>query len=238
MATQTFQIWRGQGGQGRFQEYRTEVSEGMVVLDAVHAIQAKQAPDLACRWNCKAGKCGSCSAEINGKPKLMCMTRLERAAGRQARHGRAAARVPAPQGSRHRRLVELRGQEEDQAVHAAPAGRARRHLAHGSRPTSTASRNSASASSVFSARTSVTSCAITASTGVHRPAASTSTSRRSRCTRSTRPIASPELKEQFGLGYCNITKCCTKVCPESHHDHRQRDHPAQGARGRSLLRSG
>ena len=76
MATQTFQIWRGQGGQGRFQEYRAEVTEGMVVLDAVHAIQAKQAPDLACRWNCKAGKCGSCSAEINGQPKLMCMTRL------------------------------------------------------------------------------------------------------------------------------------------------------------------
>ena len=57
--------------------YRTEVSEGMVVLDAVHQIQAESAPDLACRWNCKAGKCGSCSAEINGKPKLMCMTRLD-----------------------------------------------------------------------------------------------------------------------------------------------------------------
>jgi succinate dehydrogenase / fumarate reductase, iron-sulfur subunit len=51
-----------------------EVSEGMVVLDAVHKIQAGQAPDLACRWNCKAGKCGSCSAEINGRPRLMCMT--------------------------------------------------------------------------------------------------------------------------------------------------------------------
>ena len=76
MATQTFQIWRGERGQGEFVEYRAEVQEGMVVLDAVHEIQAKQAPDLACRWNCKAGKCGSCSAEINGKPKLMCMTRL------------------------------------------------------------------------------------------------------------------------------------------------------------------
>ena len=58
-------------------DYQTEVSEGMVVLDAVHQIQAESAPDLACRWNCKAGKCGSCSAEINGKPKLMCMTRLD-----------------------------------------------------------------------------------------------------------------------------------------------------------------
>ena len=48
----------------------------MVVLDAVHQIQAQQTNDLAVRWNCKAGKCGSCSAEINGMPKLMCMTRL------------------------------------------------------------------------------------------------------------------------------------------------------------------
>ena len=64
------------GTEGRFEDYSTEVSEGMVVLDAVHRIQAEQAPDLACRWNCKAGKCGSCSAEINGKPRLMCMTRL------------------------------------------------------------------------------------------------------------------------------------------------------------------
>jgi succinate dehydrogenase / fumarate reductase, iron-sulfur subunit len=76
MATATFRIWRGEKGQGAFQDYATEVSEGMVVLDAVHRIQAEKAGDLAVRWNCKAGKCGSCSAEINGMPKLMCMTRL------------------------------------------------------------------------------------------------------------------------------------------------------------------
>jgi len=77
MATQaTFRIWRGDPAGGQFQDYVTPVEEGMVVLDAVHRIQAQQAPDLAVRWNCKAGKCGSCSAEINGMPKLMCMTRL------------------------------------------------------------------------------------------------------------------------------------------------------------------
>ena len=76
MNTATFRIWRGDAKGGEFQDYTTEVSEGMVVLDAVHRIQAEQANDLACRWNCKAGKCGSCSAEINGMPKLMCMTRL------------------------------------------------------------------------------------------------------------------------------------------------------------------
>ena len=76
MAHATFRIWRGDAKSAEFRDYKTEVSEGMVVLDAVHRIQAEQAHDLACRWNCKAGKCGSCSAEINGKPKLMCMTRL------------------------------------------------------------------------------------------------------------------------------------------------------------------
>ena len=72
----TFSIWRGDAAGGAFQDYQTEVSEGMVVLDAIHQIQADQASDLAVRWNCKAGKCGSCSAEINGLPRLMCMTRL------------------------------------------------------------------------------------------------------------------------------------------------------------------
>ncbi len=76
MKTATFRIWRGEAGNGQFQSYTTEVTDGMVVLDAVHRIQATQANDLACRWNCKAGKCGSCSAEINGQPRLMCMTRL------------------------------------------------------------------------------------------------------------------------------------------------------------------
>jgi succinate dehydrogenase / fumarate reductase iron-sulfur subunit len=77
MATATFHIWRGDKNGGEFKEYKAELSEGLVVLDCVHQIQATQAGDLACRWNCKAGKCGSCSAEINGKPRLMCMTRMD-----------------------------------------------------------------------------------------------------------------------------------------------------------------
>ena len=75
-ARATLRIWRGDAQGGRFQDYVTEVAEGMVVLDAVHRIQAEQAGDLAVRWNCKAGKCGSCSAEVNGQPRLMCMSRL------------------------------------------------------------------------------------------------------------------------------------------------------------------
>ena len=69
-------VWRGDAAGGAFKDYRINVGEGQVVLDVIHAIQAQQANDLAVRWNCKAGKCGSCSAEINGKPRLMCMTRM------------------------------------------------------------------------------------------------------------------------------------------------------------------
>jgi succinate dehydrogenase iron-sulfur subunit len=76
MATATFRIWRGEKGEGQFRDYTTEVAPGMVVLDVIHQVQAEHAGDLAVRWNCKAGRCGSCSAEINGMPKLMCMTRL------------------------------------------------------------------------------------------------------------------------------------------------------------------
>ena len=79
MATPTFtmKVFRGQGGHGDFRDYTVDVEEGMVVLDVIHRIQATQAQDLAVRWNCKAGRCGSCSAEINGKPRLMCMTRMD-----------------------------------------------------------------------------------------------------------------------------------------------------------------
>jgi succinate dehydrogenase iron-sulfur subunit len=75
--TFTFRLWRGDQDGGEYQDFKVPVDEGMVVLDVVHRIQATQANDLAVRWNCKAGKCGSCSAEINGKPRLMCMTRMD-----------------------------------------------------------------------------------------------------------------------------------------------------------------
>jgi len=71
-----FRVWRGDQSGGAFVDYTVEVNEGEVVLDILHRLQATQAPDLAVRWNCKAGKCGSCSMEINGMPKLSCMTRM------------------------------------------------------------------------------------------------------------------------------------------------------------------
>ena len=71
-----FRVWRGDADGGALQDYSIPVNEGEVVLDIIHRLQATQTPDLAVRWNCKAGKCGSCSAEINGQPRLMCMTRM------------------------------------------------------------------------------------------------------------------------------------------------------------------
>jgi len=77
MGTQRrFRVWRGDANGGDFAEFDVEVNDGEVVLDVIHRLQATQAPDLAVRWNCKAGKCGSCSAEINGRPRLLCMTRM------------------------------------------------------------------------------------------------------------------------------------------------------------------
>jgi succinate dehydrogenase / fumarate reductase iron-sulfur subunit len=69
-------IWRGDDTGGKLEDFDVEVNEGEVVLDVIHRLQATKAPDLAVRWNCKAGKCGSCSMEINGMPKLGCMTRM------------------------------------------------------------------------------------------------------------------------------------------------------------------
>ena len=69
-------IWRGDSTSGSLQNVEVDANEGEVVLDVIHRVQATQMGDLAVRWNCKAGKCGSCSMEINGKPRLACMTQV------------------------------------------------------------------------------------------------------------------------------------------------------------------
>src|SRR5881227_592273 len=75
--TAKLRVWRGEGNKsGDFVDYNVDAEEGEVVLDVIHRLQSTQAGDLAVRWNCKAGKCGSCSAEINGRPRLMCLTRM------------------------------------------------------------------------------------------------------------------------------------------------------------------
>jgi succinate dehydrogenase / fumarate reductase, iron-sulfur subunit len=77
MADAVLKVFRGDRNGGSPVEYRVPVAPGMVVLDALHYVQGHLAPDLGVRWNCKAGKCGSCSAEVNGRPRLTCKTRMD-----------------------------------------------------------------------------------------------------------------------------------------------------------------
>ncbi len=190
MSTATFKIWRGNSQSGEFRDYTTETAEGMVVLDAVIQIQATQARDLACRWNCKAGKCGSCSAEVNGIPKLMCMTRLselplEKPVTKNIKPFKPRP-ADAPDGTWRMQQEDIDRVQEfrkciecflcqdvchvlrDHEMHAKFIGP--RFLIH------------------------------VAALEMH-------------------PLDTEnrieELRNAQGIGYCNITKCCTKVCPES-----------------------
>ena len=210
--TTTFRIWRGDAAGGAFHDYTAEVTEGMVVLDAVHQIQATKAPDLACRWNCKAGKCGSCSAEVNGRPRLMCMTRMETlppgpvsiepirsfpsirdlvtdVAWNYAVNRRIPAFKPrppdAPDGTWRMTQEEVdRVQEFRKCIECFLCQDVCHVLRnHGRQPQFAGPR--------FFVRL--------ASLEMH-------------------PLdvedRLPFVKEEAGLGYCNITKCCTEVCPE------------------------
>jgi succinate dehydrogenase / fumarate reductase iron-sulfur subunit len=211
--TRSFKIWRGEKGKGDFVEFKQDVVEGMVVLDAVHEIQATQANDLACRWNCKAGKCGSCSAEINGMPKLMCMTRLADLDAdkpvtiepmrafphvrdlvtdvswnfeQKKKIKKFAPRKPdAADGTWRMQQVDIdRVQEFRKCIECFLC----QDVCH-------VLRDHAKHDSFIGPRFLVH----TAALEMH-------------------PLDTadriPELREAHGIGYCNITKCCTKVCPE------------------------
>jgi len=212
--TATFRIWRGEKGQGKFQDYSTQVEDGMVVLDAVHQIQAEHAGDLAVRWNCKAGKCGSCSAEINGMPKLMCMTRLNTLPLDKpvtvepmkafpsikdlvtdvSWNYTVKQRIPAfkprkpdaPDGTWRMNQVDVdRVQEFRKCIECFLC----QDVCH-------VLRDHHMHDQFIGPRFLVYAAAL-----------------------EMHPLDTadriPELREQFGIGLCNITKCCTKVCPES-----------------------
>jgi succinate dehydrogenase iron-sulfur subunit len=212
--TVTFRIWRTDGnGGGKLVDYTTEITEGLVVLDVVHKIQATQANDLACRWNCKAGKCGSCSAEINGIPKLMCMTRMDTLPTNKPitiepmrafpsirdlatdvswnfrvkeKIKKFKPRAPdAPDGSWRMRQEDVdRVQEFRKCIECFLC----QDVCH-------VLRDHHKHEEFIGPRFLV----YTAALEMH-------------------PLDTedrlPELKQAHGVGFCNITKCCTKVCPE------------------------
>jgi succinate dehydrogenase / fumarate reductase iron-sulfur subunit len=212
--TVTLRVWRGDKNGGEFKTYETPVDEGMVVLDVVHQVQATQAPDLAVRWNCKAGKCGSCSAEVNGMPRLMCMTRLsELPEGEpitvepmmafpvikdlvtdvswnfrvKERIKKFKPRKPdAPDGTWRMDQRDIdRVQEFRKCIECFLC----QDVCH-------VLRDHTKHDEFIGPRFFVYAAAL-----------------------EMHPLDTedrlPALKEDFGIGYCNITKCCTKVCPES-----------------------
>jgi len=213
MKNVVFRIWRGDVNGGDFVEYKTEITEGLVVLDVIHKIQATQANDLACRWNCKAGKCGSCSAEINGMPKLMCMTRmdtLDTSKPITVEPMRAFPRIRdlATDVSWNFR-VKKKIKKFNPRKPDAPDGTWRMAQADVDRVQEFRKciecflcqdvchvlRDHHQHEEFIGPRFLV----YTAALEMH-------------------PLDTedrvPELKEASGIGYCNITKCCTKVCPE------------------------
>ena len=210
----TMRVWRGDGDGGRFEDYQIGRVEGEVVLDVVHRLQSTQTPDLACRWNCKAGKCGSCSAEVNGRPRLMCMTRVDQLDTEvitiaplrtfpivrdlvtdvsfnfeMAKRVPAFSPPPPPEGGYRMQQVDIaRGQEFRKCIECFLC----QDVCHVIRDHDENKQHFAGPR--FFIRY--------AELEMH-------------------PLDTNDrrefLKEDMGLGYCNITKCCTEVCPEHIH---------------------
>ena len=213
MKTAMFKVWRGDKEGGDFQTFEVELEPGYVVLDAIHKIQAENASDLACRWNCKAGKCGSCSAEINGSPRLLCMTRVD-----DLPHGEPITVEPMrafpvlkdlvtdvswnyevkasiqpvtprapdfPDGSWKMEQYDVeRPQEFRKCIECFLC----QDVCHVLRDHQMHDRFGGPRHLIFAAQAEMN------------------------------PIDTGDriahLREDLGIGYCNITKCCTKVCPE------------------------
>ena len=211
--TARFEVWRGAGPSGRLQTYTTSVSEGMVVLDAIHQIQSESANDLAVRWNCKAGKCGSCSAEINGIPRLMCMTRL------------SELDLSAPVTVEPMRAFPL---VRDLVTDVSSSFRAKTRIRKFTprppdAPDGTWRMQQSDADRVQEFRKCIECflcqdvCHVLRDHQLHEQfvgprllvhAAQLEMHPLDVLDRTT------DLKESHGIGYCNITKCCTTVCPE------------------------
>ena len=201
----TFKIFRGEPDEngvpnGEMIDYTVEMDEGMVVLDVIHRIQAEHAPDLSCRWNCKAGKCGSCSAEVNGKPRLMCMTRMEEVM-EETPEGEPILVKPMQAFpltkdlvtdtswayEMNKKMVPINGPEElDWEFNQNEANRIQEFRG------------------CIECMLCVNTCHVLRE---HERLAGLEMHPLDKENRI------PEIKDDFGIGYCNITRCCTEVCP-------------------------
>jgi len=210
----TFRVWRGAGPAGALRDYSTNVSEGMVVLDAIHQIQAETASDLAVRWNCKAGKCGSCSAEINGMPRLMCMTRLS-----ELDLEKPVTVEPM------RAFPPVKDLVTDVSSNFRAKKRIRRFTPRPpDAPDGTWRMAQADADRVQEFRKCIECflcqdvCHVLRDHHLHEQFVGPRLLVHA-AQLEMHPLdildRTDDLKESHGIGYCNITKCCTKVCPEN-----------------------
>ena len=208
----TLRVQRGDKDNHEMVEYKIPLNPGMVVLDAIHAIQATQSPDLAVRWNCKAGKCGSCGGEVNGKPKLLCMDRMDKYADGEPIEVRPMKTFPVIKDlatdvswnyevNKKIPAFKMETKEgQDPRFSQEEADRVQefrkciecflcQNVCHVLREHD---KQAEFAGPRFFVRA--------ASLEMH-------------------PLDTEDrvglLKDEMGLGYCNITKCCTEVCPES-----------------------
>ena len=209
---QSFNILRGEGEEASLEGYEIELDEGMVVLDCLHRIQHEQEPDMAVRWNCKAGKCGSCSAEINGRPRLMCMTRMSD----------VVAETPAGQP------IEIRPMKAFPHVKDLVTDVSWNYeVAQRIKPINGPEEmnwefNQMEANRVQEFRECIECFLCVNTCHVLREHQKFDEFAGPRffvrlAGLEMHPLDTksriPEIKEDFGLGYCNITKCCTEVCP-------------------------
>jgi len=209
----TFRVWRGDASGGELQTFTVPVNEGEVVLDVIHRLQATQAGDLAVRWNCKAGKCGSCSAEVNGRPRLMCLTRMNTFAEDEtvtvtplrtfpvirdlvtdvSFNYEQAARIPA---------FAPRPREED--------GNHRMQQVDVDRPQEFRK--------CIECWLCQNTCHVIRDHEENKAAFSGPRFLIRLAELDMHPLDTEDRREaaqdDFGLGFCNITKCCTEVCPE------------------------
>jgi succinate dehydrogenase / fumarate reductase iron-sulfur subunit len=210
-------VWRGDDEGGELKDFSVEVNEGEVVLDVIHRLQATQAPDLAVRWNCKAGKCGSCSAEVNGRPRLMCMTRMNTFAEEETVTVTPLRTFPVV-----RDLVTDVSFNYEKALEM-PAFQPPADVKPGDyRMAQVDVERSQEFRKCIECFLCQNTCHVVRDHDENKPAFSGPRMFIRAAELDMHPLDAAEDRKEFaqasqGLGYCNITKCCTEVCPEGIH---------------------
>jgi succinate dehydrogenase / fumarate reductase iron-sulfur subunit len=208
-----FRVWRGDAEAGELVDFDVEVNEGEVVLDVIHRLQATQAGDLAVRWNCKAGKCGSCSAEINGRPRLLCMTRMSTFTETESVTVTPMRAFPVVKDLVTDVSFNYQKAREIPAF-APPVG-----LAPGDyRMAQVDVERSQEFRKCIECFLCQDTCHVVRDHDENKAAFAGPRFLMRIAELDMHPLdvrdRQREAQEEFGLGYCNITKCCTEVCPE------------------------